>query len=83
MRKFFCKLSGVISVFLCLVLLVNTIAFAADSQPNAAIESISIYKRSGILKGETIQLEAEIVDETSSVPDEILSTDLSQAEITE
>lgn len=60
MRKFFCKLSGVISVFLCLVLLVNTIAFAADSQPNAVVESISIYKRSGILKGETIQLEAEI-----------------------
>lgn len=47
-------------MLLCFTLLFNTVAFAVDSQPNAVVESISIYKRSGILEGETIQLEADV-----------------------
>lgn len=58
-KKFF-KLTAVVSLLLCFTLLFNTVAFAVDSQPNAVVESISIYKRSGILEGETIQLEADV-----------------------
>lgn len=66
MRKIFRKLSGVVSIFLCLALLLNTVAFAADSQPNAVVESISIYNRSGILEGETIQLKADVEASSSA-----------------
>ena len=70
MRNHFCKLLSTVSVFLCLTLLLNTVAFAADTQPNAVVKSISIHQQSGILKGETIQLEAE-VDASGSLFDSV------------
>lgn len=41
-------------------MVLNTSSFAANSQPDSTVESISVYKQSGVLKGETIQLKAEV-----------------------
>ena len=49
-----------ISLILCFLLTTNTVAFAVEIQPQAAVDSIKIENRSGILLGETIQLTAAI-----------------------
>ena len=49
-----------ISFILCVSLITNTVAFAAEIQPQAVVDSITIENRSGVLAGETIQLTATI-----------------------
>lgn len=69
-RKIFLKMTAFVSVFLCFVTVQNTSAFAVKSQPDSTVESISVYKQSGVLKGETIQLKAE-VEASSSLFDAV------------
>ena len=53
------------SLFLCLLTAFNLTAFAARSQPDKAVKSISIINQSGVLKGETLQLQANIESDGS------------------
>lgn len=58
-------LMKIVSVFLCLLTAFNLTAFAVDSQPDAAVKSISIINQSGVVKGENRQLQAVIESESS------------------
>ena len=72
-----------VSLFLCFLTVFSTSSFAVKSQPDEVVESISVYKQSGILEGEEIQLKAnveasssifEAVEWSSSNPDVISCT---------
>lgn len=58
MRK--TKVTAIVSVFLVLLMVFNSSAVAANSSPDAVVESITVFKQSGVLKGETIQLSAQV-----------------------
>ncbi len=58
-------LMKIVSVFLCLLTAFNLTAFAVDSQPDAAVKSLSIINQSGVVKGETRQLQVVIESESS------------------
>lgn len=73
-----------ISLVLSISLVTNTVAFAAEIQPQAFVDSIAIENQSGVLAGETIQLTATIessgsflsgVKWSSSNPDAISCTE--------
>ncbi len=73
-----------ISLVLSISLVTNTVAFAAEIQPQAVVDSIAIENRSGVLAGETIQLTAAIessgsflsgVEWSSSNPEAISCTE--------
>ncbi len=59
------KLLSVISVVLCVVLMLNTAAFSIEPQPDATVESISIFNRYGVLLGETYQMTATVTSDSS------------------
>ncbi len=78
------KLLSVISVVLCVLMLLNTVAVAIEPQPDATVESISIFNRYGVLLGETYQMTATVnsegslfnaVEWSSSNPDAISCTE--------
>lgn len=67
-KKLLSKMISVFSIFICLALVLNSFAFAADVSPEfmETVESISIYPQFGIKMGEAIQLNASIEYKNSS-----------------
>jgi len=53
------KVTAIVSAFLVLLMVFNSSAVAANSSPDA-VDSITITNISGILKGETLQLQASV-----------------------
>lgn len=56
----FKKISAIISLILCLAMLTNSTAFAVKSQPDSAVESISIFPMYGVLEGQSRQMSATV-----------------------
>lgn len=84
-KKFASKIIAFISLLMCLLLVSNSIAIAADSNNDFfTVDSISIDERHGIPKGKTVQLTATLSPEnavssavtwSSSKPDVISCTE--------
>lgn len=64
------KLTAFISAIICLISALNLNVSAVNYQPESTIENITIYKQSGVIEGETIQLKAT-VESSSSMFDSV------------
>lgn len=83
-RKRISKITAVVSLLMCLLIVFSSVAFAVKTEPDSTVDSVTITKRYGVLEGEAIQLSATISPEnailkslewSSSNPDVISCTE--------